>query len=69
MICTYSLVEEKKNERVSYGIKAASSDGETIACYHDVFVDRDQAEALVRRCNDGELRSRHLRDVVFDAIG
>ncbi len=69
MICTYSLVEEKKNGRISYGIRATSGDGKEVAAFTDVFSEREQAEELVRRCNEGELCFCHLQDVVLDTIG
>lgn len=69
MICTYSFVEEKKNERISYGIKAKNHEGQEISYFSDVFSNREEAEELVRLCNEGELRSCHLEDVILDAIG
>lgn len=67
MVCTYSLVEEKIGERMTYGISASNSDGEVLS-YKDVLLDRERMVDLIRRCNEGKLRLCHLLDVIYDAI-
>jgi len=74
---TYTLVEETYNfggeSRVSYGIAACSNadiDGTAtiILSVHDVTSDKERLSQLVRDCNDLQLSSIHLYDVIEDFL-
>lgn len=55
----------------SYGICAYQTElgnERMIACFYDVFAERNKAEELVELCNSMDLDPIHLEDVVEDAL-
>lgn len=53
----------------TYGIRAVDGQGKTAMIFPDIDVDKASVQRLVDKCNEGELRLIHLRDVLEDYIG
>ena len=77
MKVTYRITQEihmaKKPGCISYGIAAYSNFDENgsatvIACINDVTFDRQAIAKLVSLCNQLELSTAHLHDVVEDFL-
>ena len=76
--CTYDTVEMGTGICISgdfayisnrqYGVEVVDADGEVLAGYPDVFWDREKAAAFVAWCNDNDVESVLLPDLVADAI-
>lgn len=72
----YRIVRESfhcpyAGEYTAYGIAAYRINNnfqEEIAHLSDVFIDYDQAEDLITRCNKNEIDPIHLPEIVEDAI-
>ena len=74
---TYAVSEERytfgNETRISYGIVAysnADQDGSKtiVASVRDIASDKDRLSKLVNDCNDLELSTVHLNDVVEDFL-
>ena len=70
--CVYSvvgeeLVSEDGIKYNGYGIRVEEDDRE-IVFISDVTDEREALEALVRRCNDGELEAIHIYEIVEDFL-
>ncbi len=73
MTHTYQLNEETVKDKDGivysvYGIDAVDDTGKIINSFKRVFFERSKAEELVALCNENELSTTHLADVVEDAL-
>lgn len=73
---SYALIEEKyifgDSSRISYGIAAYSAAdmdcSSVILSIHDITSDREKLAELVKKCNELQLSTVHLYDVVEDFL-
>ena len=77
MKVTYAITEEKytlgEESRISYGIAAYSSPehcgtATIVASVHDITSDKERLSRLVDDCNQLELSTLHLHDIVEDFL-
>ena len=68
----YRLIESKykddihtQNDGISYGI---ASETEPMFCIPDISTDINLVNALIQKCNEGNLSPIHLKDVVEDSL-
>ena len=72
---TYAIIEEKHsigdNTRISYGIAAYSNENNDstatiITSIHDITTDKKKLLDLINTCNELQLSTVHLNDIVED---
>ena len=76
MDCTYEMIEtEERDEQghayIGYGIEAWSGSGTERIRLHrvpDLFISHDRCAAFVRMCNEEEVASFHLLEVVDNLL-
>ncbi len=76
MDCQYEMIEtEEKDEQghayIGYGIEAWSVSGTEQALLYrvsDLFICRERCEAFVRMCNEEEVASFHLLEVIDNIL-
>lgn len=73
MLHTYQLNETTVKDKdgsvyAVYGIDAVDKSGKIVNSFKKIFFERSKAEELVALCNENELYSTHLADVVEDAL-
>lgn len=76
MDCTYEMIEteeqdEQGNAYIGYGIEAWSGSGTERVRLHrvpDLFVSRDRCAAFVRLCNEEEVASFHLPEIIDNIL-
>ena len=76
MDCTYEMIEtEEQDEQghayIGYGIEAWNGSGTERVRLHrvpDLFVSRDRCKAFVRMCNEEEVASFHLLEVIDNIL-
>lgn len=62
------FTDEEGVKHKTYGISAKDFNGYLFAAYSDIFLDKQNAENLVKLCNKSELELCHLSEVVEDAL-